>query len=209
MDLDRIIRVLTVDDHPIMMSGLAAEINFQTDMKVIAQATDGAEAVEAFRQHRPDITLMDIRMQGMGGIDAIAAIRSDFPKAKIIVLTTAAGDVQISRAFRAGAAAYLLKSLLRTDLVNTIRQVHRGIHKIPSEITQQLGAYSADDDLTARELDVLRGVAAGRANRVIAEHLQISEYTVKQHLKSVMAKLEASDRTDAVVIGIRRGYLEM
>lgn len=209
MDVDRIIRVLTVDDHPIMMSGLAAEINFQTDMKVVAQATDGDEALTAFRTHRPDVTLMDIRMQRMGGIDAIAAIRAEFPQAKIIVLTTAAGDVQIARAFRAGAAAYLLKSLLRTDLVGTIRQVYRGVHRIPQEIAQQLEAYVAEDSLTARELDVLKGVAEGRANRAIAERLQISEHTVKQHLKSIMAKLEASDRTDAVVIGLRRGYLEM
>lgn len=203
------IRVLTVDDHPLMMAGIAGEVNAQPDMRVVAQASDGDEALVLFRAHRPDVTLMDIRMPKVNGIDAIAAIRAEFPRARIVVLTTAAGDIQALRAFRAGAVGYLLKNLLRTELIDTIRRVHAGQRRIPPEIAQQLAEHAADDALTARELDVLRGVAKGHANKIIASDLNIAEHTVKNHIKSVLSKLDASDRTGAAMIAIRRGYIEL
>lgn len=203
------IRVLTVDDHPLMMAGIAGEVNAQPDMRVVAQASDGDEALVLFRAHRPDVTLMDIRMPKVNGIDAIAAIRAEFPRARIVVLTTAAGDIQALRAFRAGTVGYLLKNLLRTELIDTIRRVHAGQRRIPPEIAQQLAEHAADDALTARELDVLRGVAKGHANKIIASDLNIAEHTVKNHIKSVLSKLDASDRTGAAMIAIRRGYIEL
>src|ERR1700679_3844765 len=162
-----------------MMAGIAGEINSQSDMRVVAQATDGDEAIAQYKVHRPDVTLMDLRMPRVNGIDAIAAIRAEFPQARIVVLTTAAGDIQVLRAFKAGAVTYLLKNLVRTELTDTIRRVHAGQRRIPAEIAQQLAEHAADDALTARELDVLQGIAKGYANKIIAAHLNIAEYTVK------------------------------
>jgi DNA-binding NarL/FixJ family response regulator len=203
------IRVLTVDDHPLMMAGIAGEINAQPDMRVVAQASDGDDAIAKFRAHRPDVTLMDIRMPKVNGIDAITAIRAEFPRARIVVLTTASGDIQALRAFKAGAVGYLLKNLLRTELIDTIRMVHAGQRRIPPEIAQQLAQHAADDALTARELDVLRGIAKGQSNKVIAFNLNIVEHTVKNHIKSILSKLDANDRTGAAMIAVRRGYIDL
>jgi DNA-binding NarL/FixJ family response regulator len=204
-----VVRVMAVDDHPLMTLGICGEINAQPDMRVVAEARDGAEAVALFRTHHPDVTLMDIRMPRLDGIAAIAAIRDECPQARIIVLTTAVGDVQAVRAFKAGAVGYLLKNLLRTELVDTIRLVHHGHRRIPPEIAQQIAEHAADHAITARELDVLHGVANGSSNKIIASDLEISEHTVKNHLKSIMAKLEANDRTHAVTIAVRRGFLDL
>jgi DNA-binding NarL/FixJ family response regulator len=209
MGENRVIRVMAVDDHPLMMAGIVGEINAQTDMRVVAEACDGDEALALFRKHRPDITLMDIRMPKVDGIAAIASIHEQFPQARIIVLTTSAGDVQAVRAFKAGAVGYLLKNLLRTELVETIRSVHKGHKRIPPEVAQQIAEHAADDSLTTRELEVLRRVAKGNSNKVIASDLNISEHTVKNHLKSILSKLNASDRTHAVMIALQRGFLEM
>ncbi len=203
------IRVLVVDDHPLMRSGITGEINLQKDMAVVAEASDGTEAIAAFRKHRPDITLMDIRMPGMSGIETISKIRADFPVSKFIILTSSVGDVQAIRAFQAGATGYLLKNLLRTELIDTIRLIHAGKRKMPPEIAQQIAEHAIEDAITARELDVLRGVSRGKPNKIIADDLCISEHTVKNHIKSILSKLDANDRTDAVLIAIRRGYIEM
>jgi DNA-binding NarL/FixJ family response regulator len=203
------IRVLTVDDHPLLRGGITGAIMAQPDMTVVAEATDGEEAVVSFREHSPDITLMDLRMPRTNGIDAIAAIRSQWPAAKIIVLTTYGGDVQALRAFKAGASGYLLKSMLRTELIDTIRLVHAGHRRIPQEIAAEMAEHVADDGLTDREIETLRGVARGNSNKTIAEILGISEHTVKGHLKSILSKLGASDRTHAVMIAMKRGFLEM
>jgi DNA-binding NarL/FixJ family response regulator len=191
-----------------MMAGISGEINAQPDMRVVAEASDGDEALVLFRKHRPDITLMDIRMPKVNGIAAISAVRTEFPHARIIVLTTAAGDVQAVRAFKAGAVGYLLKNLLRKELVETIRLVHHGHKRVPPEIAQQIAEHAADDSITARELDVLRGVANGGSNKIIASDLNISEHTVKNHLKSILSKLDAHDRTHAVMIALKRGFLD-
>jgi DNA-binding NarL/FixJ family response regulator len=204
-----VIRVMAVDDHPLMMAGIVGEINAQTDMRVVAEASDGDEALALFRKHHPDVTLMDIRMPKVNGIEAISSIRQQFPQARIVVLTTSAGDVQAVRAFKAGAVGYLLKNLLRTELVETIRLVHSGRKRIPPEIAQQIAEHAADDSITTRELDVLRGVANGNSNKIIASDLKISEHTVKNHLKSILSKLNASDRTHAVMIALKRGFLDM
>ena len=204
-----VIGVLAIDDHPLMMAGISGEINAQPDMRVVAEANDGDEALELFRKHRPDVTLMDIRMPKVNGIAAIAAIRQEFPHARIIVLTTAGGDALALRAFKAGAVGYLLKNLLRTELVETIRQVHKGHKRVPPEIAMQIAEHSADDSITARELEVLRGVACGSSNKLIASDLNISEHTVKNHLKSILSKLGANDRTHAVMIALKRGFLDM
>ena len=204
-----IIRVMAVDDHPLMMAGIVGEINAQPDMRVVAEASDGDEALAFFRKHHPDVTLMDIRMPKVNGIAAISSIRQEFPDARIVVLTTSAGDVQAVKAFKAGAVGYLLKNLLRTELVETIRLVHSGHKRIPTEIAQQIAEHAGDDSITARELDVLRGVANGNSNKIIASDLNISEHTVKNHLKSILSKLNASDRTHAVMIALKRGFLDM
>ena len=204
-----VIRVLTVDDHPLMMAGIAGEINAQPDMRVVAEATDGPEGIAAFREHRPDVTLMDIRMPNLSGLDALSAIRQEFSTARIVVLTTVGGDIHALRAFKAGAAGYLLKNTLRKDLIDTIRLVHSGKRRIPPEIAKELAEHSMDDALTARELDVLRGVARGSSNGEIASALSISEHTVKNHVKSILSKLGATDRTHAVMIGLKRGFIDL
>ena len=205
----QIIRVMAVDDHPLMMAWISGEIIAQPDMRVVAEASDGDQALALFRIHRPDITLMDIRMPHVDGVAAILAIRQEFPGARIVVLTTAAGDMLALRAFKAGAVGYLLKNLLRKELTETIRQVHRGHKRIPPEIAQQIAEHAADDGITARELDVLRCVAKGSSNKIIASMLNISEQTVKHHVTSILSKLDASDRTHAVIIALQRGLLEM
>ncbi len=209
MDPARKIRVFVVDDHPLMVAGIAGEINAQPDMTVVAQAMDGEDALALYRQHRPDVTLMDVRMPKVNGIDAMVAIRKEFPKARIIVLTTAIGDVQAMRAFKEGAVGYLLKNLVRKELTDTIRAIDAGLRRIPAEVAQQLAEHAADDALTARELDVLRMVAQGKANKTIASDLNIAEHTVKNHMKNILSKLGADDRTGAVVIAARRGYIEI
>ena len=203
------IRVLTVDDHPLMVAGITGEINAQPDMRVVAEATDGAEAVARYRQHLPDVTLVDIRMPNMSGLDAVVAIRREYPAARIIVLTTVGGDIHALRAFKAGAMGYLLKNMFRKDLIDTIRLVHSGKKRIPPEIANELAEHSMDDTLTIRELDVLRGVAGGQSNGEIADALHISEHTVKNHVKNILSKLGATDRTQAVVIGFNRGFIDL
>jgi DNA-binding NarL/FixJ family response regulator len=201
------IRVLTVDDHPLIRDGIAAVLEDQPDMVLVAEAASGEEAVSAYRAVAPDVTLMDVQMPGMSGIDAIAAIRQEFPSARIIVLTTYEGDALASRALRAGAAGYLLKGMLRKELLDTIRAVHAGRRHISQEVAVGIAQHHGDDGLTPREIAVLRQVAAGQANRVVAATLSISEETVKSHMKSLMAKLGAKDRTHAVTIALKRGIL--
>ncbi len=205
----RPIRVLVVDDHPMMRAGLRGEIDAQPDMHVVAEASDGKEAIALFHTHRPDVTLMDVRMPGLGGIEAIEILRKDFPNARFVILTTAAGDVVAVRAIRAGAVGYLLKNLLRTELIDTIRVVHSGRRRIPPDVAQEMAEHAADDALSSREIDVLRSISKGQANKIIASELGISENTVKNHVKSILSKLDANDRTDAAIIAIRRGYIEM
>lgn len=202
------IRVLCVDDHPLVRDGIAFALQLQTDMELVGQATNGEEAIAEFRRLRPDVILMDLQMPGMNGLTAIGAIRAEAPKTKIVVLTTYTGDVQASRAFKAGAAGYLLKNMLRTDLVTTIRDVHMGRKRIPHEIATSLAEHLNVEDLSSRETEVLRSVASGNSNKVVADDLAISEDTVKGHMKNIMAKLGANDRTHAVLIAIRRGFLE-
>jgi DNA-binding NarL/FixJ family response regulator len=209
MGAQQTIRVLTVDDHPLLRGGITGAIMAQPDMTVVAEATDGEEAVDCFRKHQPDITLMDLRMPKANGIEAISAIRNQWPTARIIVLTTYGGDVQALRAFKAGASGYLLKSMLRTELIDTIRLVHAGHRRIPQEIAVEMAEHVGDDGLTERELETLSSVARGNSNKTIAENLGISEHTVKGHLKSILSKLDASDRTHAVMIAIKRGFLDI
>lgn len=203
------ITVMIVDDHPLLREGVAAVIDGQPDMRLVAEATDGHEALLRFRTHRPDVTLMDLRMPGMDGIAAITAIRSEFPDAHIAVLTTYPGDAQALRAFRAGASGYLLKSSLRRELVETVRALHAGKRRVLPEIASEIAEHAAADTLTQREIDVLKGVAAGNANKAVGVQLGISEDTVKAHMKSILAKLGANDRTHAVVIALRRGFITM
>jgi DNA-binding NarL/FixJ family response regulator len=203
------IRILTVDDHQLLREGIAAVIHGQPDMTVVAEASNGREAIESFRRNRPDVTLMDLRMPDMSGIEAIGAIRAEFPKARIIVLTTYAGDVQAAAALKAGAAGYLLKNLVRKELIETIRLVHSGKRRVPIDIATQIAEHVADDALSEREIHVLRCVAAGKSNKLIAVELGISEGTVKTHMKSILPKLDASDRTQAVMIALRRGILDI
>ena len=205
----RTIRVLTVDDHQLLREGIAAVLDGQPDMVLIGQADTGREAIERFRDLRPDVTLMDLRMPDMNGLEAITAIRSEFPSARIIVLTTYAGDVQAASALKAGAAGYLLKNLVRRELLETIRAVHAGKRRVPPEIATEIAEHVADDTLTEREIEVLRRVAAGESNKRIAAELDISEGTVKTHMKSILPKLDASDRTHAVTIALKRGILDL
>ena len=203
------IRVLSVDDHPLLREGIAALVNSQPDMTLVAEASNGAEAVQIFKQQQPDVTLLDLRLPDMSGIDTLIAIRSEFPEARVIMLTTFEGDVEIQRALQAGARGYLLKNMPPSELLDVIRQVHAGKKRIPPEIASQLLEHMTDEVLTEREIEVLREVADGNRNREIAERLFISEETVKVHIKHIMEKLGAADRTQAVAIGVRRGIIQL
>jgi DNA-binding NarL/FixJ family response regulator len=205
----RPIRILLADDHHVLRQGVRALAADELDMEFVAEASSGHEAIEQFRKHQPDVVLMDLQMPDMNGIDAMIAIRNEFPDARFIILTTYAGDVQISRALKAGARAYLLKSLLRRELLDTIRAVFAGQKRIPAEVAAQVADHLADDSLTSREIDVLRLIAAGNANKIVADKLSITEETVKGHVKSILSKLGANDRTHAVTIGLKRGIIEL
>ena len=198
-----------MDDHPLMREGIAAVIRNEPDMQLVAEASTGHEAIEGFRQHRPDVTLMDVRMPDMGGIDALLAIRTEFADARVIMLTTFEGDAEIQRALEAGAQGYMLKSMPRKQLVDMIRKVHAGKKHIPPEVAAQLAEHLGDEALSKREVEVLQKVAGGKRNSDIATLLFISEETVKGHIKHIMGKLGASDRTEAVAIGIRRGLIHL
>jgi len=203
------IRILTVDDHPLLREGIAALVASQSDMKVVGEACNGIEALEMFRKHRPDITLMDLVMPEMKGVDAIIAIRAEFPGARIVVLTTYTGDVQVLRALKAGARGYLLKGLLRKELLDTVRAVHAGRKCIPAEVAAQLADHAGDEVLSTREIEVLRLIAGGNANKAIADQLSITEETVKGHVRNILAKLSANDRTHAVTLGLKRGIIDL
>lgn len=203
------IRILVVDDHPVLREGVASILEDRTDIVVVGEARDGAEAVARFRELRPDVTLMDLQMPVMNGVDAIVAIRADYPDAHILVLTTYAGDVQAVRALKAGATGYLLKSSLRTEMLDAIHNVHRGRRHVHGEVAAEIALHVADDSLSEREIAVLRLVAIGKANKEIAHAMSLSEETVKAHLKNIFAKLDVTDRTHAVTVAARRGIIEL
>ena len=207
MVITRQIKILTVDDHPILREGIASIIQGEKDMVVVGEASNGREAIEVFRSKRPDVTLMDLQMPDLNGIDAIATIRQEHPQARIIVLTTYEGDVLARRALKAGATGYILKDMIRTELLEAIRAVHLGRKYIPQKIAAELVDHYAEDDLSEREIEVLREVSRGTSNKIIASHLSISEATVKAHMKNILLKLGASDRTHAVNIATTRGFL--
>jgi len=209
MTAEERIRVFSVDDHPLLREGIAAVINNQPDMVMVAQAASAQEAIEQYRRYQPHVTLMDLRLPDMSGIETLIAIRSEFPDARIIMLTTFEGDVEIKRALEAGARGYMLKSMPPKDLVEVVRQVHAGKKRIPAQLAAQLAEHMSDEVLTEREVEVLGQIAGGNRNRDIAERLFISEETVKVHIKHIMEKLGASDRTQAVAIGVRRGIIEL
>jgi len=203
------IRILCVEDHPVFREGLATIIGSQPDMLLVANATNGVEAVEEFRRHRPDITLMDLRLPGTNGTDTLIAIRGEFPQARIIILTTSDGDGEIQRAMRSGASAYILKSMPKNELLGVIRSIHSGKRHVPPEVAARLAEHLGDDDLTQRELEVLRLIRDGHRNKQIADELAIAETTVNFHIKNLVDKLGANDRTHAVTIAIRRGLLQI
>ena len=205
----RLIRILTVDDHALLREGIAALVNAEPDMKLVAEASNGHEAIEKFRLHHPDVTLMDLQMPDISGIEAINQIQREFPNARIIVLTTYTGDVQALRALKAGARAYILKGHVHRELLDTIRAVDAGQKRIPPEVAAELAEHAGDDDLTLREIDVLRLIASGNANKQIADQLSIGEGTVKTHVTNILSKLGANDRTHAVTIGLKRGIIEL
>ena len=209
MSMNTPIRIVTVDDHPMLREGIAAVLASEADMVLVGEASNGREGIEQFRAHRPDVTLMDLQMPVMNGTDAIIAIRKEFPDARIIVLTTYSGDVQAVRAFEAGAVGYLLKNLVRKELVETIRSVHSGKKRIPPEVAVGIAEHHSDDALTEREIEVLKHVAAGNANKMVAYNLDLSEETIKAHMKNILSKLGAKDRTHAVTIALKRGIIEI
>jgi DNA-binding NarL/FixJ family response regulator len=203
------IRILAVDDHPVFRQGIAGLIEGQADMTLVGEASNGREAIQQFRAQRPDVTLMDLQMPDMNGIDAIIAIRNEFPQARIVVLTTYTGDIQVVRALKAGAQGYLLKNLLHKELLQTIRAVHAGKKALSPEASHEIASHATDDALTPAEVDVLRLIAAGNANKQISYQLSVSEETVKSRVKNILSKLGAKDRTHAAVIGLKRGIIEL
>ena len=203
------ITVLVVDDHPFMRTGLAGEINSQPDMRVVAEASDGVECLEKFKEFVPDITLLDLRMPNMNGLDALKAIRAVKPDAKVIILTTLVGDVQVYRAFQYGAMGYLLKNLLQDELADTVRAAMKGQKRMPPDIAADIALHASDEDLTERELSVLHAISKGCSNKIIGAELGISEHTIKNHVQTILAKLRANDRTHAVTIALQRGFIEM
>lgn len=204
-----VIRILAVDDHPLLRKGIAALLNAEPDMKLVAEASNGAEAVESFRSHRPDVTLMDLQLPGLNGIEAIDRILSEFPDARIVVLTTYTGDVQVLRALRAGARAYILKGHVHRELLETIRTVHAGRKRIPPDIATELAEHAAEDELSPREIEVLKLIAVGKSNKEIGDQLFIGEATVKGHVTNILSKLTANDRAHAVSIGLKRGIISL
>lgn len=203
------IRILIVDDHPLLREGVVSLVEKQADMLIVAEASNGKEAFQLFQQHIPDITLMDLRLPGMDGIDAMTSILAEFPDAKIIVLTTFSGDAQILRALKAGARGYLLKDLLRKELLEAIRTVQAGRKRVPAEIAAQLAEHASDSTLTRREIEVLQLIASGNPNKLVADKLSVTEDTIKMHVKSILSKLGANDRTHAVTIAVKRGILNL
>jgi DNA-binding NarL/FixJ family response regulator len=203
------IRILAVDDHPLLRRGIAALVNTEPDMKLVAEAANGEEAVESFRLYRPDVTLMDLQLPGVNGIEAIDRILGEFPDARIIVLTTYTGDAQVLRALRAGARAYILKGHVHRELLETIRTVHAGRKRIPPDIAVELAEHTTEDELSSREIEVLRLIAAGNSNKQIADQLYIEESTVKSHVTNILSKLSANDRAHAVTIGLKRGIIAL
>jgi DNA-binding NarL/FixJ family response regulator len=208
-DASTAIRILTVDDHPVVREGIAGLVGVQSDMTVVAEAGTGREAIQQFRAHRPDVTLMDIQMPEMNGLDALMAIKSEFPEARVLVLTTYEGDVHILRALKAGAQGYLLKNTLHSELLHTIRAVHAGKRSLSPEASFQVAEHVSDQALTPAEVVVLRLIAAGNANKEIADELGVTEDTVKGRVKSILSKLDANDRTHAAIIGVKRGIIEL
>ncbi|UPG92866.1 response regulator [Luteibacter aegosomatissinici] len=203
------IRILIVDDHPLIREGLGAMIASEPDMALVGESGTGGGGIDRFHAERPDVTIMDLRLPDMNGIDVITAIRAAHPDARFVMLTTYLGDVQAARALKAGAQAYLLKASLRTDLLDTIRAVYNGQRRVPAEVASEIAEYAADDSLTAREVEVLEQVASGNSNRAVADRLEVTEDTVKAHMRNIMAKLGANDRTHAVTIALRRGFLDI
>lgn len=203
----RLIRILAVDDHPLLRSGIAALVDTQPDMRMVGEASNGSQAVQLHRELNPDVTLMDLQMPDMSGLDAIISIRTEQPAARIIVLTTYAGDVLAQRALKAGARAYVLKSLVRAEILNTIRDVYAGEKQVQADVAAEIAKHMAHAPLTARELEVLKLVASGYANKVISAHLDINQETTKTHIKNILAKLGARDRTHAVSLGMKRGII--